>query len=236
METNYSIVKSYSLHFTSYVKVFVSLGVLNKTQFWCTFASHLGACFLTPRRFQPIRVKVMIWFPACCSTSAAGCQEQPEWQWADPHDPLEICPFTHQPTRPPPREGRTRGCHPTPAGPTPRKHRSRQAAGFWCGLLDLYVSRRVSLLECCTLRSGLFVPVVSPFGTGRVCHLQLPSRVMPAGFQQLGGEVFLFFPRAFWKCELAWCPCREVLIILHQPFLLIALSLSWLARIWLRCA
>lgn len=139
----------------------------------------------------------MIRFPACCSTSAAGCQEQAEWQWADPHDPLEICPFTHQPTRPPPREGRTRGCHPTPAGPTPRKHRSRQAAGFWCGLLDLYVSGRVSLLECCTLRSGLFVPVVSPFGTGRVCHLQLPSRVMPAGFQQLGGEVFLFFHESF---------------------------------------
>lgn len=72
----------------------------------------------------------MIWFPACCSTSAAGCQEQPEWQWADPRDPLEICPFTHRPTLPPPREGRTRGRHPTPAGATPRKHSSRRAAGF----------------------------------------------------------------------------------------------------------
>lgn len=138
----------------------------------------------------------MIWFPACCSTSAAGCQEQPEWQWADPRDPLEICPFTHRPTLPTPDEkGVHVGVTPPQLDRHPENTRVVGLLGFWCGLLDLYVSGRVSLLERCTLRSGLFVPVVSPFGTGRVCHLQLPSRVMPAGFQQLGGEVFLFFSR-----------------------------------------
>lgn len=161
----------------------------------------------------------MIWFPACCSTSAAGCQEQPWWQWADPHDPLEICPFTHQPTLPTPREGRTRGCHPTPAGPTPRKQRSRQAAGFWCGLLDLYVSGRASLLERVRRgRDSLFPSCHHLAPDASVICSCLPESCRPGFSSSEGRYFFFFFPRAFWKCELARCPCREALIILHQPF------------------
>lgn len=138
-------------------------------------------------------------FPACCSTSAAGSQAQPEGQWLDLQDPLEICPFTHQPTQAH-RGGRARWRHPTPAGPILRKHRTRQVARFWCGLLDLSFLGQYRCLSAANWGRDSWIPsrrFVSPFGTGRVCHLQLLARVMPAGFQQLGGEVLLLLWEPF---------------------------------------
>lgn len=167
----------------------------------------------------------MILFPACRLTSAAGSQEQPEGQWVDLQDPLEICPFTHQPTLPP-REGRARGCHPTPAGPAQQDTPKTQDSSG-CSILvwafGSYVSGRISLLECCKLRSGLFVPVAAlrvtiwhraRLSSAAACQ----NHAVWVSATRRGGITFSL--RVFWKWELASFPCRKVLTILHQPRLL----------------
>lgn len=160
---------------------------------------------------QPIVVKVKRELPACVSTSVAGSQDQPEAQWAD----LQDWSSPPLPTSPP-RQGerRAHGC----AGVTQtqldghntkfKEDRTPCSTGR-TRLITLvlsfgfYLPGRFSVLKCCRLKLGLVVLFaeihVSPFGTRRICHLSyrhcLPgaAEVMPARFQQLGGEV-IFFP------------------------------------------
>lgn len=140
----------------------------------------------------------MIWLPALRLDLC--CQEQPEWQWAGPRDPLEICPFTHQPTpHPPPlREGRTRGCHPTPAEPTPRKHRSRQAAGFllWAFGSFTFLGERRCLSAARRGRDSLFPSCHHLAPDASVICSCLPESCRP-GFSSSEGRYFFFFPESF---------------------------------------
>lgn len=99
-------------------------------------------------------------FPAYGSTSVAGSQEQRRSGPISGH--AGALPFNAS-ANPPPQKGRARGWHPTPPEPhneTPRKHR---ASG--CSVLvrafGSYVLVRLSLPECCSLRSGLVVPVAT---------------------------------------------------------------------------
>lgn len=134
----------------------------------------------------------MMSFPAYGSTSAAGSQEQRrsgpifETRWS------AALSRTNQPAHP------EKGVHvggtqtqPDRHNKTPRKHRTREVARFWYGLLDLNFLGDYLCLSAADLLSPSR-HFVSPFGNRRVCHLQLPARVMPTGFQQLGGEVLIF--------------------------------------------
>lgn len=183
--------------------------------------------------FQPMRVKVMVSFPSCGSTSAAGSQEQPEGQWADLlSGPFGDLPF-HASANPPTPRRAAGGCHPSPAGPTPRKHSSGCSILVWP--FGFHVYGRISLLDCCKLRSGLFVPVSAL----RVTIWHRTRLSSAAACQSHAGRVSAtwrggmnFSLRVFWKCELFLC--RIVLTVLNQLLLLsLVLSLSWLVRIWL---
>lgn len=237
METNYSNQIHQIVLLSSYVKIFVSL--LNKTTsctYGCSYdiratcTSHLWPCFLTPphafsqSELRSYLVSCLL-LDLCCRISRAA-RVTVGWS-SGPFGDLPFHASANPPTWVSPHPSWTDTPKTQAAGVLVRAFGSLR---FWASIPAWVLSwSRDSLSP-----SRRFV---SPFGTGRVCQLQLLARVMPAGFQQLGGEVFLFyFLRAFWKCELAWFACRKVLPDRHQPFLLIALSLSWLVRIWHRCA
>lgn len=99
-------------------------------------------------------------FPAYGSTSVAGSQEQRRSGPISGH--AGALPFNAS-ANPPPQKGRARGWHPTPPEPhneTPRKHRASGCSGL-VQAFGSYVLVRLSLLECCSLRSGLAVPVAT---------------------------------------------------------------------------
>lgn len=180
-------------------------------------------------------------FPACCSTSAAGSQEQPEWQWADLQDPLEICisrisrPSHHE-------KGVHVGVTQPPAGSTQQdtpKTQDSSGCSILGWVLDLTFLGEYRCLSAANWDRD-FVPVAAlrvtiwhrtRLSSAAACQ----SHAGPVSATRRGGITFSL--RAFWKCELASFPCRKVLTILHKPLLLfLVLSLSWLVRIWLRCA
>lgn len=162
-----------------------------------TCASHLGPCFLTPRRaFSQLELRSWCRFLLAArpllqdlksSQSGSGLIFRTLWRSA-----------FHASATPPATRKACTWVSPNPQldrhNKTPRKHRTRQAArflvGFW--ILRFWANTVAWVLQ---IEIGTLSPsrrFVSPFGTGRVCHLQLLARVMPARFQQLGGEVLLF--------------------------------------------
>lgn len=171
-------------------------------------------------RFQPIGVKVAVRFPACCSTSAAGAQEQPVWQWADLQHLWRsalsrISQLAH------PERGVHVGVTLTPLDRHPRKHRARRGCSIPVEAFGSNGSGRISSLECRKFRSGLFVPVAAL----RVAIWHQTRASSAAACQKNAGQVsatrrggITFSLSAFWKCELVSFPCRKVLTILHQPF------------------
>lgn len=144
----------------------------------------------------------MMSFPAYGSTSAAGSQEQRRSGPISGH--AGALPFNAS-ANPPPRKGRARGWHPTQPerhNETPRKHKAVLVWAF-----GSYVLERLSLLECCRLRSGLVVPVATLRVTiWHQTHLSsavaCQSHASRISATRRGGINFSFWN--FWKWESAF--------------------------------
>ena len=155
--------------------------------------------------------------PACVSTSAGGPQDQPEAQWADFQERRSLTPPSPPLPRPPSRYGerRARGC----AGVTPpqldgyntelKEERTPCSTGRTRLTTSLFWILHFSALHRCLTAAGCSQDLLSFWGSFTCLHLAPDASViccrwvpgaarnMPAGFQQLGGEVIYLFINFF---------------------------------------